>query len=67
MKLKYNAQYIYKVAHCFSLTSGGQRLPAVVALPDRSGILIAQRQEVEELSHVEQGFDVVLKSAVSHS
>lgn len=42
-------------------------LPAVVALPDGGGILIAQRQEVEELSHVEQGFNVILKRTVSHS
>lgn len=38
-----------------------------MALPDGGGILIAQRQEVEEFSQVEQGFDVILKCMVSHS
>lgn len=51
------------------LQSGGQGdwLPGVVALPDGGGILIAERQEVEELSQVEQGFNVILKCMVSHS
>lgn len=42
-------------------------LPGVVALPNGGGILIAQRQEVKELSHVQQGFHIILKSMVSHS
>lgn len=50
---------------------GGQlpagRSPAVVALSDGSRVLVAQRQEVEELPHVEQGFDVVFESMVRHS
>lgn len=41
--------------------------PGVVALPDRRRVLVAERQEVEELSYIEQGFDVVLKGVMSHS
>ncbi|KAG7238024.1 hypothetical protein INR49_031378 [Caranx melampygus] len=42
-------------------------LPGVVALPDRGGILIAERQEVEELSEVEEGLHVILKRMMSHT
>lgn len=45
----------------------GDWLPGVVALPDRGGILIAERQEVEELSEVEEGLHVVLKRMVSNA
>lgn len=38
-----------------------------MALPDGSGILIAQWQEIKELSYVEQSFDIILKSVVSNS
>ena len=38
-----------------------------MALPDGGLVLIAERKEVEELSQVEQGFDVILKRTVSHT
>lgn len=38
-----------------------------MALPDGCRILIAKRQEVKELSQVEQSFDVILKCTVSHT
>ena len=36
-----------------------------MGLPDGGGVLVAKRQEVEELSQVEQSVHVVLKSTVS--
>lgn len=41
--------------------------PGVVALSDRGGVLVAEWKEVEELSQVEQSFDVVVERAVSHT
>lgn len=38
-----------------------------MALPNGGEILIAKRQEVKELSYIEQGFNVILKCMVSHS
>lgn len=38
-----------------------------MALPSGGGVLVAERQEVEELPQVEQSLDVVLKGPVSHA
>jgi len=38
-----------------------------MAFPDGGRVLIAQRQEVEELSQVEQSLHVILKSTMSHT
>lgn len=37
-----------------------------MAFPDGGGVLIAQREEVKELPHIEQGFNIILKSMVSN-
>ena len=42
-------------------------LPGVVGLHDRSGVLVAEGQEVEEVSEVEQGVHVVLKGVMRHA
>lgn len=42
-------------------------LPGVMTLPDGGGILVAKRQEVEKLSQVEQGLNVILKRMMGYT
>ena len=41
--------------------------PGVMALKDRSWVLIAERQVVEEFPEITQGINVILKSPVGHT
>ena len=42
-------------------------IPGVVALSHRGQVFVTERQEVKEISEIEQSIDVILKGTVGHT